>query len=97
MSKFVCSFVLAVVAIVSTGCLSQTKVTLGPVAIGGQTQAHELRAPSLTLTPNKIGFTLGPVSAYVQSEVTDCAQVIGVESITGKTDKVESSDVANFD
>lgn len=95
--KFVSCLMLAVVAIASTGCLSRTKVVLGPVGVGGQTQIHEMRPPSLVLEPNIVGFTLGPVSAYIQSEITDCKQVITVQSITGDTGKVESSDVASFD
>ncbi len=96
MSKFVSCLMLAVVAFASAGCLSRTKVTLGPVGVGGQTQAHEMRAPSLTLTPHKIGFTLGPVSAYIQSEITDSKVVIGVQSVTGETSEVECGGVAKF-
>ncbi len=95
--KFVSCLMLAVVAFASVGCLSRTRVTLGPVGFGGETQIHEMRAPSLTLQPNIVGFTLGPVSAYIKSEITDCKQVISIQSITGDTGRVESGDVASFD
>ncbi len=78
-------FVLALICMVSVGCASRTKLVAGPIAIDGKVAIHEWKDASLTLRLDRVGFTVGNVSAHVGSEITDCTEVISLDHETGMT------------
>lgn len=78
-------FALSLICMISVGCASTTKLVAGPIAIDGKVAIHEWKNPSITLRLDKIGFTVGNVSAHVGSEITDCTKVISLDHETGMT------------
>jgi hypothetical protein len=81
----------------SVGCMSRTKVQLGPLMVGGQTELHEFRQPSVTFGLDKVGFTLGHVSAFVKSAWGKCTKALDLETTTGPTGTVGSNGIADLD
>lgn len=87
---FVCSLSVGFIALFFfSGCASRTKMTLGPLQIGGQVQVFEESHDfEIILTPNKIGFTLGCFEASIDSSIGPCEKIIGLEHSTGDPEKV---------
>lgn len=80
---------LILVAGLSTGCLSRSRVTLGPISVAGESQIFaEPQEFSFDLSLNKIGFTVGQFSWSLESDFGTCEQVIGFDHATGNTSKV---------
>ena len=96
MNKGLLFTLCGLISISCFGCMSRTKATLGPVAFGGYTEAHEYRDPSLTISKNGVGATLGWISAGVNGEVTECKRFASFETITGETSAVGETNIAVF-
>ena len=81
---------LILVAGLSAGCLSRSRVDFGPVRVAGETQVfNESQDFSFDLGFDKIGFTVGRFGWTLESEFGTCEKVLGFQHSTGNTARVE--------
>lgn len=82
-------FGLVLVAMLSFGCASRTKVGVGPVMVAGQVQMfEESQGFAFDLGLKKVGVTLGYIECSIESEFGPCPEVINMSHSTGETKQV---------
>lgn len=83
---------LVLVAGLSAGCLSRSRVDFGPLTVAGESQVfNEAQEFSFDFGFDKVGFTVGHFGWSLGSEFGTCDKVIGFQHSTGNTAKVEEA------